>query len=45
MASGVLGQKVVTSGSSGTGLVIYTVPSSTLAVCNIRVVNISLYSF
>ena len=41
MASGVLGQKVITSSSSGAGLVVYTVPSSTLAVCNIRIVNVS----
>tara|TARA_Y100000361_G_C11096254_1_gene309233 strand:+ start:360 stop:698 length:339 start_codon:yes stop_codon:yes gene_type:complete len=41
MASGVLGQKVITSGSSGTDLVVYTVPSSTLAVVNINIVSIS----
>jgi hypothetical protein len=41
MASGVLGQKVITSGSSGTDLVVYTVPSSTLAVVIVNIVSIS----
>ena len=41
MASGVLGQKVITSSSSGTDLVVYTVPSTTLAVVNVNIESIS----
>jgi len=41
MASGVLGQAVITSSSSGADLVVYTVPSSTLAVININIASIS----
>jgi len=41
MASGILAAKTVTSGSSGTGLVIGTVGSGKLWVCNINIVNIS----
>jgi hypothetical protein len=41
MASGVLGQAVITSGTSGASLVVYTVPSSTLAVVNVNIASIS----
>ncbi len=41
MASGILGNKTITSSSSGTGLVVYTVPASTLAVLNINIASLS----
>jgi hypothetical protein len=41
MASGVLGQATITSATTGTGLVVYTVPASTVAVCNVNIVSIS----
>ena len=41
MASGVLGQATITSSTSGSSLVVYTVPSNTLAVVNINIVSIS----
>lgn len=44
MASGVLGQAAITSASTGTDLVVYTVPSSTVAVCNINIASISASS-
>lgn len=41
MASGVLGQAVITSGTSGASLVVYTVPAGKLAVCNVNIASIS----
>lgn len=44
MASGILGQEVITSASTGTSLVVYTVPASTLAVVNVNIASISTAS-
>lgn len=44
MASGVLGQAVITSSTSGASLVVYTVPAGKLAVCNVNIVSISASS-
>lgn len=41
MASGVLGQAAITSASTGTGLVVYTCPASTLAVVNVNIASVS----